>query len=593
VYRAIDERLRRSVALKVLPDEAMRDEGRWRRFMREARSAAAVVHSNVAAVHEVDESGGHVYIAMELVEGISLRQELARVRLGLPECIRIAKGIARALAKAHEKGIVHRDLKPDNVMLNEDREVKVLDFGLAKLLDVEETKGLWGNDGLDETASHDTAGRLMGTPAYMSPEQATGKPIDAHSDVFSFGVILYEMLTGKRPFGGTSAMETLVAVARDEPPPASSIAALPAAIELILVTCMQKNPELRFASGRELAAALDAFDAAQHSGSDLGSLPTLLAANLPSIEVITNASTMKSGDPRAKRKMGPLVAIVTVVVAAIAWVAWHRGRDHASDVPTNGASAAYAPKPDAATLFAQAEREEREGRHDLACPDDVRASDADPSFARAAIRAAMCNAEDPRTGRTYFRRAWAARATLAPNELAFLDAEEPRPPASRRFEVSRRRAPPLRRLVGPVFARHLSGSPGGDRDVAAPGSEPAVRPRDPLRPRRLQRRLRARAGGDRSVPPVDPRRAGVPRRASLGGRRDGEMRGDGVGRAADARGRPHVRRRDCAARQRARCGRDRDRERARVAAAKARYADGRGARGGRASRRDSDRFAHR
>jgi serine/threonine protein kinase len=427
VYRAIDERLRRPVALKVLPDEAMRDEGRRRRFMREARSAAAVVHSNVAAVHEVDESGGHVYIAMELVEGTSLRQELARTRLAIPETVRIAKGIARALAKAHEKGIVHRDLKPDNVMLNEDREVKVLDFGLAKLLDVDEAKGLWGlGEGFDETASHDTAGRLMGTPAYMSPEQATGKTIDAHSDVFSFGVILYEMLTGQRPFGGTSAMETLVAVARDEAPPAASIVPLPAAIELILLTCMQKKPELRYASGRELAAAIDAFDAAQHSGSDLGSLPTLLAANLPSIEVITNASAKQGRVASSKAtRTGVLVALAALAIAATASLAWHRGKDHAGDVGTSTPSAAPAPKSDAATIFAQAEREEREGRHDLACADHQRASDADPSFARAAVRAAVCNAEDPRTGRADFRRAWAARATLAPNELAYLDAYEP------------------------------------------------------------------------------------------------------------------------------------------------------------------------
>ena len=412
VYRAIDERLRRPVALKVLPDEAMRDEARRRRFMREARSAAAVVHSNVAAVYEVDESGGHVYIAMELVEGTSLRHELARARLAIPECVRIAKGIARALAKAHEKGIVHRDLKPDNVMLNEDREVKVLDFGLAKLLDVNDAESL---KGLDDTASHDTAGRLMGTPAYMSPEQATGKRIDARSDVFSFGVILYEMLTGRRPFEGTSVMETLVAVARDEPAPPSSLTAIPAAVELVLFTCLQKDPQRRFASGRELAAALDAFEASLNSGSDLGSLPTLLAANVPSLELLGKATTRKSLDVHPARKGISLAALALLVVAGLGWGALHRGLHGAGPGKApESASAAYAPKPEAVTLFDQATREEREGRHDLACGDFRRATDANLTFARAALEAAQCNSEDPRTGRAYFHRAWAHARDVGP-----------------------------------------------------------------------------------------------------------------------------------------------------------------------------------
>jgi serine/threonine-protein kinase len=440
VYRAIDERLRRPVALKVLPNDAMRDEARRRRFMREARSAAAVVHANVAAVYEVDESSGHVYIAMELIDGISLRHELSRARLPVPECVRIAKGIARALAKAHEKGIVHRDLKPDNVMLNEDREVKVLDFGLAKLLDSDDRLAK-----LDETASHDAAGRLMGTPAYMSPEQATGRPVDARSDVFSFGVILYEMLAGQRPFGGASAMETLVAVARDEPPPPSSLAAIPAAIELVLSTCLQKQPERRFASGRELAAALDAFDASLHSGSDLGSLPTLLAANMPSIEVVTKESSKSKNQKRSdapQRRKGLVLGGLAILAAfGIGWGALHRSVDRATDgAPPPPPSATYSPKPEAATLFAQASREEREGRHDLACIDFTRAADGDPSFARASLEAALCNSEDPRAGRSYFRAAWAQRATLAPNEQSLLAAEEPiyqRDPEDRKESLAR------------------------------------------------------------------------------------------------------------------------------------------------------------
>jgi serine/threonine-protein kinase len=434
VYRAMDERLRRPVALKVLPDDAVRDEARRRRFLREARSAAAVVHANVAVVHEVDESNGHVYIAMELVVGPSLRLELSRGRLPIGECVRIAKGMARALAKAHEKGIVHRDLKPDNVMLNEDREVKVLDFGLAKLLEPDEASAV----GTDETASYDTANRLVGTPAYMSPEQATGKPVDARSDVFSFGVILYEMLTGKRPFGGTSPMETLVSIARDDAESASSLVPLPPAIERILLACLRKKPSERYASGRELAAALDAFDSGQYSPMDIGSQPTEIAGSLPSADTVTKESARRDAR-RTWRRVAAGVAS-TLAIAGAVWVVTKRAPGPTLSAP---AAPTASVKPEAAAIFAKAEHEEREGRVDLACADYPRASDADPSYAEAALGAMRCHSDDPVAGRTFFRRAWAARNTLPPNREAFLEAEEAiyqRDPADEREALERLRA---------------------------------------------------------------------------------------------------------------------------------------------------------
>ena len=216
VYKAFDERLHRTIALKVLPEEAIREEAQKSRFLREARSAAAVAHPNVAAIHDVGEVDGRVFLAMEYVEGKTLREEIAGGHLDLAESGRIARGIARALAKAHEKGVVHRDLKPDNVMLNEDREVKVLDFGLAKLLaqDEDARKRLE----VDKTELLLTADKqVVGTPSYMSPEQATGKKVDARADLFSFGILLYEMVTGTRPFGGDTAVEVLVAIVHDAP----------------------------------------------------------------------------------------------------------------------------------------------------------------------------------------------------------------------------------------------------------------------------------------------------------------------------------------------------------------------------------------
>jgi len=283
VYRATDEKLRRTVALKVLPPLHVDDQQRRRRFLREARSLAAVTHPNIATIYEVGEADGRIHIVMELVEGRSLRDALADGALSIVEATRITQAIARGLGKAHEKGIVHRDLKPDNVMLGMEGEVKILDFGLAKLRGEgpsrESGKLLAGSptpDGMVMGLGSDTgpnaltsvagdnvsrltlAGQILGTPGYMSPEQAGGKSVDARSDIFSLGVLLYEMLAGTRPFKGESTLDILVAVSRDEPTSLKTFnPKISSELEAVVSRCLAKSPDGRFESARELFLALD------------------------------------------------------------------------------------------------------------------------------------------------------------------------------------------------------------------------------------------------------------------------------------------------------------------------------------------------
>jgi serine/threonine-protein kinase len=254
VYAAEDTKLRRRVALKVLPARFASDPERRQRFLREARAASSVTHRNIATVFDVDEaSDGSVYLAMELVHGVTLRSRLRDGALAVPEAVRVAKEILLGLAKAHEVGIIHRDLKPDNVMLAPEGTVKLLDFGLAK--PTETVSGAAS----DETTSSDVAtieGRVLGTPSYMSPEQAKGHHVDARSDIFSFGVLFYEMLSGERPFQADGTVALLIAIDRDAPKKLPNH--VPRSLERLVLRCLAKRPEDRFASCDEILARLEA-----------------------------------------------------------------------------------------------------------------------------------------------------------------------------------------------------------------------------------------------------------------------------------------------------------------------------------------------
>ncbi len=248
VYRARDTRLGRDVALKVLPAAARQDGERLARFEAEARATSALSHPNILTLFDVGRHDGAPYVVFELLDGQTLAERLEAGALPARKALDLARQVAEGLAAAHERGIVHRDLKPGNVFLTRDGRAKLLDFGLAQL--AEDQRGL-GDDG------DVTAGRVLGTVGYMSPEQVSGEGADARSDIFSFGVLLYEMLSGRRAFKGSTAVETMHAILRSDPPPFEPAEALPAAVERILRRCLEKAPEQRFQSARDLAFALD------------------------------------------------------------------------------------------------------------------------------------------------------------------------------------------------------------------------------------------------------------------------------------------------------------------------------------------------
>ena len=255
VFRARDTRLGRDVALKALSGELSLDPARLTRFEAEARSASALNHPSIVTIHEIGLDDGTPFIVMELVDGKTLRELLYAGALPLRRSVGLAAQLADALARAHEAGIVHRDLKPENVMVTRDGLLKILDFGLAK---VENRDGDGGADRRDMTVTEETReGAVVGTSGYMSPEQASGQPVDFRSDQFAFGTVLYEMLTGRRAFHAPSRAETLAAIIRDEAEPIATIAPrVPPPLRWIVERCLAKLPEERYASTRDLARDL-------------------------------------------------------------------------------------------------------------------------------------------------------------------------------------------------------------------------------------------------------------------------------------------------------------------------------------------------
>jgi Tol biopolymer transport system component len=278
VYRARDARLAREVALKVLPASFLHDPDRLRRFEQEARAAGQLNHPNIVVVYDTGTHAGAPYVVEELLEGETLRQRLGGGRLPPRKVLDYARQIAQGLAAAHHKGIVHRDLKPENLFVTTEGRLKILDFGLAKLARAEVSAPATQAPTQVETG----AGVVLGTVGYMSPEQVRGQPADPRSDLFSFGAILYEMLTGRRPFEGPSSVETMNAILHTEPPPLSPAAEpLPPGLERILQHCLEKRPDERFQSARDLAFQLESLSSPSAAGVATPAVARRAAGRVP------------------------------------------------------------------------------------------------------------------------------------------------------------------------------------------------------------------------------------------------------------------------------------------------------------------------
>ncbi|PWT91666.1 MAG: hypothetical protein C5B55_07750 [Blastocatellia bacterium] len=301
VYRARDTRLVRDVAIKILPASFSVDQDRLHRFEQEACAAGALNHPNILSIYDVGKHDGSPYVVSELLEGETLRKRIAGTPLGQRRAIDYALQIANGLAAAHEKGIIHRDLKPDNIFITNDGRVKILDFGLAKLTQAD------SNQKQTEipTRRVDTdPGVVMGTVGYMSPEQLKGRAVDQRSDIFAFGAILYEMLSGRRAFHGESAPETMSAILKEDPPELSDTnKTVSPALERIVNHCLEKNPEGRFYSARDVAFALEAL-----SGSTVVSKETSIAETS-----VPARSRISKWLPWAVAAFGLLLAAVVLI----------------------------------------------------------------------------------------------------------------------------------------------------------------------------------------------------------------------------------------------------------------------------------------
>jgi serine/threonine protein kinase len=292
VYRALDPRLGREVAIKVLPASFSKDPDRLRRFEQEARAAGALSHPNLTAVFDIGSHEGAPYVVSELLEGEVLQAALAGGRLSPRRAVDYAIQMAHGLAAAHEKGVVHRDLKPANVFITKDGRVKILDFGLAKVTHVNEGSRCRTNQ--RSTTAGTEPGAVLGTLGYMAPEQLRGGPVDARSDIFSLGAILYEMLSGKRAFQGDSAADTMSAILRDDPPDLSlTDQNISPALQRIVRHCLEKNAEQRFQSARDLAFDLEALSVSSASAAKGGVVPA-----------------------SASRRWIPITAMATAIVVA-------------------------------------------------------------------------------------------------------------------------------------------------------------------------------------------------------------------------------------------------------------------------------------
>jgi Tol biopolymer transport system component len=304
VYRARDTRLGRDVALKIIPESLAREDNRLQRFEQEARAVAALNHPNILAIHDVGQHEGSPFLVSELLEGETLRAILDRGKMPQRKAIEFAVQVAQGLAAAHEKGIVHRDLKPENLFLTRDGHAKILDFGLAKL--VQTTSGASDSSSITLTSANTAAGVILGTVAYMAPEQVRGEPSDARTDIFAFGAVMYEMLSGQRAFRRDTAAVSMTAVLKEEPREFSDpVQAVSPALDRIVRRCLEKDPAQRFQSAKDLSFALSALSGTDATGAARATAPprklpwltwAAIAAALAAVASVTWWVARRSGE---------------------------------------------------------------------------------------------------------------------------------------------------------------------------------------------------------------------------------------------------------------------------------------------------------
>jgi len=322
VYAAEDQKLKRKVALKILPSRVAGNPADRQRFEREAKAAAALSHPNVVSLYSVEESEGRLFITMELLQGQTLAEILEGSALPLDQLLRWAIPLVDAVSAAHQVGIVHRDLKPQNIMIGADERLRVLDFGLARI----DGDGSLDADPAGVTATMTVAGHIVGTAAYMSPEQVEGKRADGRSDIFSLGIVLFEMATGQRPFEGESGVAILAAILRDTPPLLSTLKPeLPLRLGQIVRRCLEKKPDARFRSATDLRHALEDLQEELRGG---GPSARVTGRQLPPAAPTTPAEgPVGARDRRAWRLL--LVPVVLAVIAAAAFAGHHLGAEGA------------------------------------------------------------------------------------------------------------------------------------------------------------------------------------------------------------------------------------------------------------------------
>ncbi|HKQ79948.1 MAG TPA: protein kinase [Blastocatellia bacterium] len=321
VYRALDSRLDREVAIKVLPPNLAQDTEALARFKREAKAVAALSHPNILAIHDFGTEQDVSYAVMELLEGETLRSCLRRSALPWRKAVEIGIALADGLASAHAKGITHRDLKPENIFLTTNSQVKILDFGIARIKQpvVDQTASL-GMTPSDSTAP----GMVMGTVGYMSPEQLRGEEIDAPSDIFSFGCVFYEMVAGRRAFARPTAAEAMAAILKDELPELAEIGvAIPRELDQIVQRCLEKNPEERFQSARDLAFALRARSSSAGASTPVSTRAGWLQTGaVPTSRPTASIERLLTGINR--RRTGALIALALVAIAIAAFAYFSR-----------------------------------------------------------------------------------------------------------------------------------------------------------------------------------------------------------------------------------------------------------------------------